>query len=108
MIPERIWCSCCGHEGSREIMGTASGEFPEDVFISKGHDPYSGKMYFRCPHCKVVITVDPNDAFGSFTMNGYPIPSEVAKLTDAQNILMVCGVMYTGLTVLILFIQMFC
>ncbi len=59
MISRRIWCSRCGHEGPSEITGTVSAEAIVDVFTSEGCDPCSGKKYFRCPRCKVFITVDP-------------------------------------------------
>jgi len=108
MISKRIWCSRCGHEGPREITGTVPAESRVDVFTSEGHDPFSGKLYFRCPRCKVLVTVDPTDALGSNTMNGYPPPLEIARLTKTQNILTVLGGMYTGLAVLILVTQMFC
>lgn len=106
MISKRIWCSHCNHEGPREIAGGATAEPEANVFTSEGHDPYSGKLYFRCPRCKVVISVDPIDALGSFTMNGYPTPAEAARLNRTQNVMTVLGGLYTGLTVLVLITQM--
>jgi len=108
MISKRIWCSCCGHEGPREITGAEPAESGGDAFTSEGHDPYSAKLYFRCPRCKVVITVDPNDALGSYTMNGYPSPTEAAKLTGTQNFMTMLGGLYAGLAALILITQIFC
>jgi len=104
MISKRIWCSRCGHEGPREITGTVPAESTAEVFTSEGHDPYSGKLYFRCPRCKVFITVDPTDALGSKTMNGHPSPleDEVARLTRTQGLLPVWTGMYTVLALFIL------
>jgi hypothetical protein len=108
MISGRIWCSYCGHEGPREIKGIIPAKSTADVFRSEGHDPYSGKLYFRCPRCRVFISVDPHDALGSDTMNGYPPPVEVSRLTEAQNFFTVLGGMYASLIAVILFIQIVC
>jgi len=83
MISTTIRCSCCGHEGPREIIGIVNHEHKTDVFTDQGHEPYSGELYFRCPRCKVFISVDPTDALGSKTMKGYPVPleTEVSRRT---------------------------
>jgi len=109
MISKRIWCSRCGHEGPREINGTVPAESTADVFTSEGHDPYSGKLYFRCPRCKAFITVNSTDALGSNTMRGYPSPfeTEAARLTKRQNLLPVWIGMFTVFILFILVIQTF-
>jgi len=83
MISTRIRCSYCGHEGPREIAGIVYHEYA-DVFTDQGQGTYSGKHYFRCPHCKIFIAVDPTDALGSNTMNGYPVllKNEVYGIID--------------------------
>jgi len=109
MISNRIWCSRCGHEGPREIAGTLPVESMEEVFASEGHDPYSGKLYFRCPRCKAFITVDPTDALGFNTLKGYPNPFEIeaSRLTKKHNLLPVWSGMYSLLVLLIIVIETF-
>ncbi|OPY13645.1 MAG: hypothetical protein A4E66_00692 [Syntrophus sp. PtaB.Bin001] len=110
MISKRIWCSSCGHEGPRETAGALPSESVMDMFISEGHDPYSGKLYFRCPRCKVFITIDPADALRSGTINGYPNPleAEAARLSKAQNFLPVWGGMYTGFALFVIVTKLLC
>ena len=102
MISKRIWCSHCGHEGSREIPGTETTESIAGVFTLEGRDPRSGKLYFRCPCCKVVIMADPADAPESYTMNGYPTPTESVRLARSQNLMTMAGGLYMGVLVLIM------
>lgn len=110
MISDRIWCSRCGHEGPREMKGAVAAESTAKLFTSQGHDPYSGKLYFRCPQCGAFIAVDPNDALASYTMNGYPCPldPQAAELSRTRSLLTVLGSIYTGLMIVILITQLIC
>jgi len=93
MISKRIRCTGCGHEGPREIMGTGPAEFQVDVFTEQGEDPYSGKLYFRCPRCGVLVAIDLVTALGTDTMNSCPSPHEIegARLTRTRSLMSVWG-----------------
>ncbi len=78
MIFSRILCSRCGYEGPRKIPGTAASV--EDVFLDQGHDPYSGKLYYLCPKCGVLVAVDPGDALEEDTVNGMSSPWKLKPL----------------------------
>lgn len=109
MIAERIWCSRCGFEGPREIKGTPSTEKASNVFTPEGHDPYSGRLFFRCPKCKAFITVDPAEALGNAIMNGRPCPPEM-KAAGQANLkfkwsLPILGGLYSGLALVMILIH---
>ncbi len=80
MISKRIWCSRCGHEGPRETAEMGTSPSKATLFVSEGHDPASGKLYFRCPRCKVFITIDPAADGGSSPLRGgrSPLITEAA------------------------------
>jgi len=108
MISKNIRCSGCGHEGPREVTGTVCHESTStDMFTVKGHDPYSGSLYFRCPRCRVIVAVNPTEALDSNTLNGHPNPlkSEVAGLARARCPLPVWGGLYSGLTLFFLVVK---
>jgi len=77
------------------------------MFTVKGHDPYSGSLYFRCPRCRVIVAVNPTEALDSNTLNGHPNPlkSEVAGLARARCPLPVWGGLYSGLTLFFLVVK---
>ena len=105
MNSQKIRCSGCGQEGRREITGIVSNESARDVFTVQGRNPYSGKLYFRCPHCKSVIAVNPTDTleFDTLTGNVNPLKSEVAvNLVREPCPLPVWGGLYSGLTLIFL------
>jgi phage FluMu protein Com len=109
MISKKIRCSGCGHESTREIAGTVSHKSAADVFTDYGHDPYSGKLYLRCPRCKVVVAVSPIEVLESKPLSGPRniLKSEVAILVKKQCPLPVWGGFYSVLTLFSLIIKHF-
>jgi hypothetical protein len=76
MISNRIRCLKCGHEGPREISGIVSAEPKENIFSDMGHSPYTGYLYYRCPFCCSLVSVNPTDVLGKDTVNGFPVSLE--------------------------------
>ncbi|OPY08946.1 MAG: hypothetical protein A4E66_01799 [Syntrophus sp. PtaB.Bin001] len=107
MISKKIRCSSCGHESTREIAGSVSQESATDLFTDYGHDPYSGKLYFRCPSCKVVVAVNPTDVleYGPLSGSRSILKSEVAILAGKPCPLPVWGGLYSVLTLFFLIIK---
>ena len=56
-----IRCIGCGFEGK-----------PDQAFLSKGHDPYLGRLCYGCPSCGRDLYVDPMEALGSPKVQGIP------------------------------------
>jgi len=110
MISKRIRCAGCGHEGVREINGSGPVESSTCVFTDQGHDPYSGKLYFCCPQCGMLVAVDPAEALENDVMNGQPSPveAEAARLTGTEGLLPVWSGMYAAFALFILVTRVFC
>lgn len=89
MISNRIRCLSCGHEGSREILGIGPIESKEFIFREKGHNPYTGDLYFLCPQCGIIVSVNPTDVLGKDTANGYPVSLEThtGRFTKSKDFL---------------------
>jgi hypothetical protein len=61
MIEATIRCAGCGFEGKSE-----------EGFRSEGHDPFRGKLVYRCRSCSRELYVDPMEALGSSRVTGLP------------------------------------
>jgi len=109
MISKSIRCSCCGHKGPRGISVPFVEMASRDFFISQGHDPYSGTLYFRCPRCTAVVAVNPMEALECDVLSGHPssLKSEAAAVAGKSCPLSVWGGLYSGLTLFCLFVKFF-
>jgi hypothetical protein len=52
-------CQRCGIEGEIEMQGINSDNPAVRLFRHLGHNPFSGRMHYQCPACKIVLFVDP-------------------------------------------------
>ncbi|OPY15483.1 MAG: hypothetical protein A4E70_01900 [Syntrophus sp. PtaU1.Bin005] len=109
MLLKAISCSGCGHEGPRDMPGALREQFEKDLFSSRGHDPYTGMLLFRCPRCGVVVAVDPEEVLGGGPLQGHPpsLTSEAACVTGRSFPLPVLGGLFSGLTLFSLFVKLF-
>jgi hypothetical protein len=109
VISKIIHCAGCGHKGPREISGTFFEESAKDIFTPQGHDPYSGTLYFRCPRCTGIITVDPTEALEYGILSGHPssLASQATAVAGRSCPLPVWGGLFSGLTLFFLFVKLF-
>jgi hypothetical protein len=65
-----IKCINCNFVGTLEKQGIAfdgkTGDIPiSRSFKHKGHNPFSGNLYYQCSRCETIILVDPVDVLGA-------------------------------------------
>lgn len=72
MLSKAISCSGCGHEGPRDMPGALREQFEKDFFSSRGHDPYTGMLLYRCPAAVLSLLLIRKRYWGTDLFRGIP------------------------------------
>lgn len=72
-ITRDITCLKCGHNGLMDIHAEKEDVGDSLLFLSLGHNPFSGDLHYQCPACDIVLLVDPMLALGEKPVRGVPL-----------------------------------
>ena len=72
-ITRDITCLKCGHNGVMDIHDEEEDVGDGLLFLSLGHNPFSGDLHYQCPACDIVLLVDPMLALGEKPIRGMPL-----------------------------------
>jgi hypothetical protein len=91
MIEATIRCAGCGFEGKSE-----------EGFRSEGHDPFRGKLVYRCRSCSRELHVDPMEALGSSRVTGLPTRRHLIRSVGHRCMNVFQGLFSIGLALFLL------
>jgi hypothetical protein len=70
MTAKEIHCTCCGLKGEIEYSCQDLNAVRVKMFKHKGHDPFTGQIYYHCPGCSTILQVDPMDILNNRILKG--------------------------------------
>ncbi len=86
MFTLNLKCINCDYEGVPEIPGYFYELPASRIFKYFGHNPLSGHLHYQCPHCNIVLLVDPQDVLGDgFVINVRENSESVGSLRTYCN-----------------------
>jgi len=72
-----IICESCGGKG-RALDSSPRMDYEFPSFCHLGHDHYTGFMYYQCPYCGVLLSVDPMKMLEPQYVRGIPHKDKIA------------------------------
>ncbi len=84
-ITRDITCLKCGHNGVMDIHDYEDDVADGRLFLSLGHNPFSGDLHYQCPACDIVLLVDPMLALGEKPISGMPLLQPRKKVLETAG-----------------------